>query len=141
MKIIPVRQAICLAAGTAGGFIASLLGGFDAGMATLTIFMCVDFALGLIAAAVFGVSTKSEGGALESRACFKGLCRKFAVFAVIIMACRLDLLLGADYIRDAVIICYLVNETLSIVENLALIGVPVPEAVKNALEIMRNNKQ
>lgn len=140
MRILSVWNMLCLAVGAAGSAIASLLGGFDAGMATLLTFMCVDFVLGLICAAVFHVSTKTVGGALESRACFKGLCRKFAVLAVIAVACRLDVLLGVCYVRDAVIICYLVNEALSMIENLALMGVPIPDAVKSALEVMKNRK-
>ena len=120
-----------------GSAVAALFGGFDAGIATLLLFQCTDFVLGLVCAAVFGKSTKSAGGALESRACFKGLCRKFGTLALILVACRLDLLLGVSYVRDTVVICYLVGEAISIVENLALMGVPVPDVVRRALEILR----
>ena len=132
---------LCAALGAAGGAIAALFGGFDAGIATLLLFQCTDFMLGLTCAAVFGKSTKSAGGSLESRACFKGLCRKFGTLALIVVACRLDLLLGVSYVRDTVVICYLVNETISIVEKLALMGVPVPGVVRNALEVLKGGNK
>ena len=129
--------ALCAVTGAVGSVLAALFGGFDAGVATLLIFQCTDFILGLTCAAVFRTSTKSAGGALESRACFKGLCRKFGTLALVLVACRLDLLLGVSYVRDAVVICYLVNETISIIEKLALMGVPVPEIIAHALEVLR----
>lgn len=125
----------------AGGFIASLFGGWDTSIITLLIFMAADFALGIIAAGVFRVSKNTENGGLESRAGWKGLCRKFGTLLVVLIACRLDILLGTSYIRDAVVICYICNECISVIENLALIGVPVPEGVRDALEILKNKEE
>lgn len=124
-----------------GGFIASLFGGWDTSIVTLLIFMAADFALGIIAAGVFRVSKNTENGGLESRAGWKGLCRKFGTLLVVLVACRLDILLGTSYIRDAVVICYICNECVSVIENLALIGVPVPEGVRDALEILKNKEE
>ena len=70
------KQMICTSAGAVGGFIASAFGGFDAAMITLLIFMTADYITGLLVAGVFHASPKSETGALESKAGFKGLVRK-----------------------------------------------------------------
>ncbi len=130
------KTAICTAAGTIGGVIASLLGGWDAAIVTLVICMAVDYISGLVVAGVFHASPKSEGGALESRAGFKGLCRKGMTLLIVLIACRLDLLLGINYIRDAVIIGFVANELISIVENAGLMGLPLPAAITKAIDAL-----
>lgn len=130
-------HGVCAAFGVAGSVLSSLFGGFDGALTTLMVFMCVDFAMGLTVAAVFKASDKSAGGSLSSSACFKGLCRKFGTLAIVLVGARLDALTAQNYIRDAVIYCYLLNEGLSITENLALMGIPVPAAVKGALDILK----
>ncbi len=122
------------------GFVASLFGGWDTSVITLLIFMIVDFSLGVTVAGVFKVSKNTENGGLESRAGWKGLCRKFGTLAVVLIACRLDMLLSTSYIKDAVVICYICNECISIAENLALIGVPVPKRLTDALEILKGKE-
>lgn len=67
-----MKEWICTAIGVAGSFIASLFGGWDAALATLVIFMAIDYVTGLIVAGVFHNSGKTENGALESRAGWKG---------------------------------------------------------------------
>lgn len=95
-----MKTGICTAVGVAGGFIASLFGGWDAALTTLLIFMGVDYVTGLIVAGVFHRSQKSTDGALESRAGWKGLCRKGTTLLVVLVACRLDLVTGSTFIRD-----------------------------------------
>ena len=63
-----MKNALCTAAGVAGSFIASLFGGWDTGIATLVLFMAIDFFSGLAVAGIFKNSTKTETGALESKA-------------------------------------------------------------------------
>lgn len=130
-------SALCLSVGVVGSVIAGFFGGFDAALVTLLIFMGVDFVTGLVLAGVFHRSAKSETGALESRAGWKGLCRKGGALLVVLVACRLDLLLGANFIRDAVVIAFITNETISIIENLGLMGVPIPPPIVSAIEVLR----
>ena len=125
------------ALGLLGGCIADLLGGWDAGLQSLFLFMAIDYITGLIVAGVFKKSRKSQKGALESLAAWKGLLRKGASLGVVLIACRLDLLLGATIIRDATVIAYCGNELLSITENIGLMGVPLPKAVTQALEALQ----
>lgn len=132
-----MKTGICTAVGVAGGFIASLFGGWDAALTTLLIFMGVDYVTGLVVAGVFHKSQKSEDGALESRAGWKGLCRKGVSLLVVLVACRLDMVTGSTFIRDATVIAFIANETISIVENAGLMGVPIPEVVVKAIDILK----
>ena len=74
---------------------------------------------------------------MESRAGWKGLVRKGMTLLIVLIACRLDVMLGVNYIRDAVVIAFVVNETLSIIENAGLMGVPIPAAITKAIEMLR----
>ena len=85
---------------------------------------------------IFHRSAKSETGALESRAGWKGLCRKGMTLLIVIIAHRLDLMLGTTVIRDAVVIAFVANETISIIENAGLMGVPIPAAIVKAIDVL-----
>ena len=85
-----MKNEICAAIGIVGGAIASLLGGWDTALQTLIIFMAIDYITGLIVAGVFHTSPKTKTGTLESRAGWKGLCRKGVSLLVVLVACRLD---------------------------------------------------
>ena len=131
-----MKSGICASIGLIGGFIASVFGGWDTGLITLIIFMGIDYISGLIVAGVFHASKKTETGTLESRAGWKGLCRKCMTLLFVLVAYRLDLVIGSDYIRDAVVIAFIANETISIVENAGLMGVPLPEVITKAVDIL-----
>lgn len=123
--------------GIIGSAIASAFGGWTTGLTTLVIFMAIDYITGLIVAGVFHKSTKTETGTLESRAGFKGLCRKGAMLLVVLVAYRLDLAVGTAYIKDAVIIAFIANEAISIIENAGLMGVPMNDTIKNAIDVLQ----
>lgn len=127
--------------GLVGGKIAEALGGWDTALGTLIIFMGIDFITGLLVAGVFQQSEKTSTGALESRAGWKGLCRKGMTLFIVLIATRLDMTIGADYIRNAVIIAYIANETISIIENAALMGVPIPEPIKKGIDILQSKTE
>ena len=121
-----------------GGLIASMFGGWDAALITLMIFMGIDYLTGLIMAGVFHNSEKTINGALESRAGWKGLCRKGVTLLIVLVACRLDLVMGSNFIRDAVVIGFIANETISIVENAGLMGVPIPAVITRAIDVLKH---
>ena len=127
--------------GVIGSTVAALFGGWDAALVTLVIFMGIDYLTGLIVAGVFHNSEKTANGALESRAGWKGLCRKGVTLLVVLVACRLDLVMGSSFIRDAVVIAFIANETISIVENAGLMGVPIPGVVVRASEILKKQAE
>ena len=117
-----------------GSFLAAAFGGWDAALAALLVCISVDYISGSIVALVFHRSNKSESGAYNSAYGLKGLCKKGLMLLFVLVAVQMDALMGADYVRDAVCIGFCSNEVLSIVENLGLAGIPMPQAVVNALE-------
>ncbi len=127
--------------GVIGGGIASAFGGWDAALTTLVIFMAIDYITGLIVAGVFKTSTKTETGALESRAGWKGLCLKGMTLLVVLIACRLDLMMNTTFVRDAVVIGYVANETISIIENAGLMGLPIPGIIQKAIDILKQKAE
>ena len=84
-----------------------------------------------------GENHKDSTGALESRAGFKGLCRKCMTLLFVLVAYRLDIMIGTDYIRNAVIIAFCANEAISIIENAGLMGVPIPEVITKAVDVLQ----
>ena len=114
---------------------ATLFGGWDGAMATLGIFMLIDYISGVVLAAVFKKSNKTATGALDSRAGLKGFFRKCGMFVMVIVATRLDELCGmGGVLRDGVIFALIANEALSIVESLGLMGLPLPKTLTAAIE-------
>ena len=114
-----------------GGAIAALLGGFDGLLKALTIFTVIDYVTG-----VFNAIVQKR---LSSQIGYKGIIRKVVMFLIIAMADMIDRYLlnlsvgGGEIIRDFVICFFLANEGLSIMENAALIGLPIPKTLKDLL--------
>lgn len=136
-----MKDGICTGIGIVGGVIASLFGGWDAALVTLILFMGIDYISGLVVAGVFHNSNKSTTGTLESRAGWKGLCRKGMTILFVLIAHRLDLALGVAYIRDAVIIGFMANELISIVENAGLMGLPLPGIITRAIDVLNEKAE
>lgn len=132
-----MKDGICTAIGVVGSVIASLFGGWDVALVTLVIFMAIDYVTGLLVAGVFHNSGKTENGALESKAGWKGLCRKCITLLMVLVSTRLDLVTGTNFIRDAVVIAFIANETISIVENAGLMGINIPPAITSAIEVLK----
>ncbi len=136
-----MKTGICTGIGAVGGVIAAAFGGWSAALTTLVIFMCIDYLSGLIVAGVFKASKKSKTGALESRAGWKGLCKKGMTLLFVLIAYRLDLIIGTTYIKDAVIIGFIANELISIVENAGLMGIPLPAVIHKAIDILNQKTE
>lgn len=129
-KIIAVISA-------AGSVIAHALGGWDTALAVLICCMAADYITGLALALVWQKSGKSSTGAFSSAASIKGLLRKGGMLIIVWVGVMLDRVTGVDYVRTAVILFFVANEGLSILENTAVMGVPYPRFLKAALEAMR----
>lgn len=136
-----MKQTICTVIGVTGSIIARLFGGWDNGLVTLLIFMVIDYVSGLIVAGVFKNSPKTDTGALESKAGWKGICRKGMTLLFVLIAYRLDLTIGTNYIRNAVIIAFIANETISLVENAGLMGVPLPAVITKAIDVLQKKAE
>ena len=136
---MPIKIFILSGVACAGAAIASLFGGWTGAMTTLVILMLIDYVTGIIVAGVFHNSPKCSGGALSSAVGFKGICRKFVILLIVVVACRVDLLLETNMIRDATCIGFCANELVSITENAGLMGIPLPRKLVEAIEVLRGD--
>jgi toxin secretion/phage lysis holin len=136
-----MRNIFCAVFGAAGSIFASIFGGWDAAIVTLIIFMSIDYITGLIVAGVFHASKKSPSGSLESRAGWKGLCRKGVTLLIVLVATRLDMAIGTHYIRDTTVIAFVVNEAISIIENAGLMGIPIPEVIIRMIDVLKKQSE
>lgn len=134
-----MKTGLATALGVAGAFFASLFGGWDQAFATLMICMAVDFGTGLVVAGVFQNSPNSETGALKSDSAWKGLCRKGMTLLVVLIANRLDMAVGSNFIKDGVVIAYIASEMISIIENAGLMGVPIPSVIQSAIDALNSS--
>lgn len=120
---------ISIIVGIAGGFAASLFGGWDMLLKTIVLLAAMDYLTGLIK----GAYTKT----LSSDIGFKGLLKKIVMFIVIAVAfCIQKLLNHAVALREIVIMFYICNEALSLIENAAMF-IPIPERLKGVLLQLR----
>jgi len=123
----------------AGTVITKYLGGMDAVLGALIFIIVVDYATGVILALVYKKSKKTKDGAYASYTGFQGIVKKVMLLVSVAVAQQLDVALNLDgYIRTLIIMFFIANEGLSIIENTGLMGVPWPKAVKNMLEVLRD---
>ena len=111
-----------------GGWLGYLLGGCDGLLYALIAFVVIDYITGVMCA----ISDKT----LSSEVGFKGICRKVLIFLLVGIGNIIDVqVLGSPgVLRTAVIFFYLSNEGVSLLENAAHLGLPVPDAIKTVLE-------
>lgn len=128
-KIISGSMGVC------GGIVSYLWGGWDMFLSTLVTLMIIDYFLGVMC----GYTTEN----LSSQIAFKGILKKVAMFAVIAVAYRVDIITNAEgIIRGAVLFSYIGVEGMSILENAAMLDAPIPEKLKEALvQLKEGNKK
>lgn len=137
-RVVLIKDTVIFGLAAVGSVLANQFGGWDVALQVLVFFMSADYFSGFVVAGIFKRSPKSETGALESRAGLKGLFRKGGILLVVLVATKLDELTGAAYIRTLVCFFFIANEGISILENLGLMGVPLPGFLKKMLEAMRD---
>lgn len=115
-------------------FFIYLLGGLDIALECLLIAIVVDYISGMIKA----YTTKT----LSSRIGYKGILKKVGIIAIVTLSVLLDRITGEHgAIRTLVIYYFVANEGLSILENLAAAGVPIPDVISNTLQNLKNKKE
>jgi len=132
-----IYYTILAALATVGGVASQYLGGWDQLTQLLAWAMAIDYITGALCAAVWHKSPKTATGGYESRAGFKGLIRKGVIILIVMIAAELDKLAGTTAMRTATILFFAANDGMSILENLGIMGVPYPPALKNAFEVLR----
>lgn len=118
-----------------GGWLGYFLGGCDGLIIALVVFVAVDYLTGVMCA----ISDKK----LSSEVGFQGICRKVLIFLLVGIAHILDAqVIGTgSVLRTAVIFFYLSNEGVSLLENAAHLGLPVPEKIKTVLEQLHDRAE
>ncbi|WP_033166884.1 phage holin family protein [Clostridium sp. KNHs205] len=125
-------NSISLALGMVGGIICSWLGGFDLLLKTIIVLVILDYATGVIK----GIYEKK----LSSEIGFRGILKKIMIFIVITTAWTIQKLLGeAIALREIVIMFFIVNEALSLLENAAVL-IPIPPKLKETLLQLRDKE-
>ena len=141
-----MTNTIAKALAAAAGAVISFFTGLPAIMWVLIGVMTLDFMTCLITGAM-GVSGKTEGGRLSSRAAIEGLMRKVMVLLVVLLAVLLDLAVqtgaGVSFsaVTGATCLWFIASEGVSILENAAHMGLPVPDVLIRALEVMRSSEE
>jgi len=122
-----IWNGIQMAFAALGGFLGWFLGGMDGFLYALIAFVVIDY--------ITGVTCAAADHKLSSAVGFRGICRKVLIFCMVGMANILDVnILGeGSVLRTAVIFFYLSNEGVSMLENCAHLGLPIPEQMKNIL--------
>lgn len=139
MDLELVRRLCTIIASFCSGLIAGLFGVASAGlMQVLIALMILDYAGG-IAVAAYGASPKSPDGRLCSAAGLRGLIRKGAIIAVVLVARLLDIALGRQVVADITIMFFIINESLSILENGGLLGLPIPKVLEKTLTALNKD--
>lgn len=117
-----------------GGWLGYFLGGCDGLLIALVVFVVVDYITGVMCA----VADKK----LSSEVGFKGICRKVLIFLLVGIANILDVqVIGTgSVLRTAVIFFYISNEGISLTENAAHLGLPIPEKLKVVLEQLHDRE-
>ena len=128
-------NTVQLAFTAVGGWLGYYLGGCDGLLIALIAFTLIDYITGVMCA----VSDKK----LNSQVGFKGICRKVLIFLLVGIAHILDVqVIGTgSVLRTAVIFFYLSNEGVSIIENAAHLGLPIPEKLKAVLEQLHDRAE
>ena len=118
-----------------GGWIGLFLGGCDGLIYALVVFVILDYITGILCA-IADRKLSSEVG-------FKGICRKVLIFALVGLGHILDeqVIGTGSTIRTAIIFFYLSNEGVSLIENAAHLGLPIPGALKDVLEQLHNRAE
>lgn len=123
-----------------GSALSYFIGGVDTMFIVLCVFLLVDYISGIIVASVFKNSTKTDTGKLNSAVSFKGLCKKFFVVILVGVAHLLDVVLDTNFIRGGVVVAFISNEIISIIENAGLMGIPIPATLKKAIDILQDKE-
>ena len=118
-----------------GGWLGYFLGGCDGLVYALILFVAADYVTGVMCAAV--------DKRLSSEIGFKGICKKVLIFVLVGLANILDVqIIGTgSVLRTAVIFVYISNEGVSLLENAAHLGLPVPEKLKDILQQLHNRAE
>lgn len=117
------------------------LGGWSTNLEVIIIVMVIDYITGCIVAIVFKHSTKTDTGGYSSNIGVKGLFKKVGIIFCLWVGYLLEKMTGLYQIKDMLIYGFTINEVMSILENLSLMGLKIPPAINNALDVLRKKEE
>ena len=128
--------------GTIGALVVTQLGGWRDAFLNLIVLMIIDYLTGLILASVFKTAKNVDRVALNSDKGFQGIMRKIMMLVLVLVANIMDgVFLDSTFVTHATIIAFMANEVISIVENVGLMGVPIPGVIKEAIHVLNEKSE
>lgn len=138
MIIIKLKSIVSSVTGIIGSLLINLIGAPTDDLIILIVLMIIDLIVGFLISAIWQKSSKTDSGKLSSGVMFKGIVKKFFTLVVVVIAFQLDKLLAMNAIRHIVIIAFIVEEILSIIENIAITGIKIPGIINKALDVLES---
>lgn len=133
---IKLKSIVSIVMGTIGSLLINLIGKPTDDLIILIVLMIIDLIVGFLISAIWQKSSKTDSGKLSSSVMFKGIIKKFFTLVIVVIAYQLDILLAMNAIRHIVIIAFIVEEVLSITENIAITGIKIPTVITKALDVL-----
>ena len=133
---IKLKSIVSIVTGTIGSLLINLIGKPTDDLIILIVLMIIDLIVGFLISAIWQKSSKTDSGKLSSSVMFKGIIKKFFTLVIVVIAYQLDILLAMNVIRHIVVIAFIVEEVLSITENIAITGIKIPIVITKALDVL-----
>ncbi|WP_027409562.1 phage holin family protein [Anoxybacillus tepidamans] len=129
------KYSLFLGVSLIGSFVSCLFGGLDLLVVILVCFVVIDYVTGIVAGALEGKLSSAFG--------FWAIVRKLLIFVLVVVSHLLDLAIGWDnhFIRNATVFFYMMNEAISIVENVGRAGLPVPDFLKKTITLLKDQSK
>ena len=134
-----VKQVISLVIGALTTGLMKIIGEPTQDLKILLLLMVIDLIVGFTVSAVWHKSSKTKSGKVSSKVMFKGIVKKILTLVLVVVAYQIDILLGYDVIRHIAIIAFIVQEIISIIENIAITGIKSPEIITKALDVLERS--
>lgn len=134
-----VKEILSIMIGALGTGIMKLIGTPSQDLKILLLLMILDLIVGFTVSAVWHKSSKTESGKVSSKVMFKGIVKKMLTLVIVVIAYQMDILLGYDVIRHIAIIAFIVQEIISIIENIAITGIKAPDIITKGLDVLEKS--
>ena len=134
-----VKQVISLVIGALTTGLLKVIGEPTQDLKILLLLMVIDLIDGFTVSAVWHKSSKTKSGKVSSKVMFKGIVKKILTLVLVVVAYQIDILLGYNVIRHVVIIAFIVQEIISIIENISITGIKSPGIITKALDVLERS--
>ena len=134
-----VKQVISIVIGALTTGLLKVIGEPTQDLKILLLLMVIDLLVGFPVSAVWHKSSKTKSGKVSSKVMFKGIVKKILTLVLVVVAYQIDILLGYNVIRHVAIIAFIVQEIISIIENIAITGIKSPEIITKALDVLERS--